>query len=50
VAERIVKMFRDKKRFGFIDNEDGGYVFVHHSAIYMTGFLSLAGGDRVSFE
>jgi len=45
-----VKWFSDKKGYGFIENEDGGDVFVHFSAIQMSGYKSLAEGDRVSFE
>ena len=45
-----VKWFNEKKGFGFIQQDDGGDVFVHHSAITMSGFRTLAEGDRVSFE
>jgi len=50
MAEGTVKWFSDKKGFGFIQQEDGNDLFVHHSAINMPGFKSLAEGDRVSFE
>ena len=46
----IVKWFNDRKGYGFIEQDDGGDIFVHHSDINMPGFKSLAEGDRVSFE
>ena len=46
----IVKWFNDKKGFGFIEQEDGPDLFVHHTAISATGFRTLNEGDQVSFE
>ena len=45
-----VKWFSDKKGYGFIQQEDGSDVFVHHSAIQMDGFKTLAKGEVVEFE
>ena len=46
----IVKWFNDKKGYGFIEQEEGPDVFVHHSGINATGFKSLKEGERVSFD
>jgi CspA family cold shock protein len=50
MARGIVKWFNDKKGFGFIEQENGTDVFVHHSGINATGFKSLKEGERVSFD
>ena len=51
MANGIVKWFNDKKGFGFIEQEEeGGDVFVHHTAINMPGFRTLSEGERVTFE
>jgi cold shock protein len=45
-----VKWFSDQKGFGFLEQEGGDDVFVHHSAIVSEGFRTLAEGDRVEFS
>ncbi len=50
MAEGIVKWFNSSKGYGFIEQEDGPDVFVHHSGINSTGFKSLNEGDRVTFD
>jgi len=50
MPEGTVKWFNDSKGFGFIQQDGGNDVFVHHTAIQGTGFKSLAEGDRVSFD
>ena len=45
-----VKWFNDQKGYGFIAQEGGKDVFVHHSAIQMEGFRTLAEGEEVTYE
>ena len=50
MAEGKVKWFNEKKGFGFIENDEGGDVFVHYSAIQGVGFRTLYQGQRIRFE
>lgn len=50
MAIGTVKWFNDKKGYGFIEQEDGPDVFVHHSGINSHGFRSLDEGANVDFE
>lgn len=46
----VVKWFSNRKCYGFIEQQEGDDIFVHHSSINMSGFRTLSEGDRVSFE
>ena len=50
MAKGTVKWFNEKKGYGFIEREDGGDIFVHHSAINMSGFKTLTEGDQVNVD
>jgi len=45
-----VKWFNNAKGYGFIERSTGDDVFVHHTAIQMSGFRTLTEGDKVSFN
>lgn len=45
-----VKWFSQEKGFGFLTQDNGPDVFVHHSAIEGSGFKTLHEGERVEFE
>ena len=45
-----VKWFNERKGYGFIGQESGDDVFVHHSAIQGEGFKTLYEGQEVEFE
>ena len=50
MANGTVKWFSDQKGYGFIEQEEGPDVFVHHSGINASGFKSLREGDQVTFD
>ena len=50
MSNGTVKWFNDRKGFGFIEQEEGQDVFVHHSGINASGFKSLSEGDKVTFD
>lgn len=45
----VVQWFSRAKGYGFIREDGGSDVFVHHSQIVGTGFRSLVTGERVRY-
>jgi len=50
MAEGTVKWFSDQKGYGFIQQDNGQDLFVHHTGINGSGFKSLQEAQRVRFE
>lgn len=50
MCKGTVKWFNESKGFGFIENDEGGDVFVHYSSIQGDGFKVLYENQRVTFE
>ena len=53
MAERVVgtvKWFNNSKGYGFLSQENGADVFVHHTAIQGEGFHTLTEGQKVEFS
>jgi len=50
LAEGTVKWFNDQKGYGFISQDNGPDVFVHHQSIKGEGFKTLSENDRVRFD
>ncbi|MHA6798159.1 cold-shock protein [Bounagaea algeriensis] len=50
MAVGTVKWFNSEKGYGFIAVEGESDVFVHYTAINMSGFRTLDEGDQVEFE
>ena len=50
MAVGIVKWFSSQKGYGFISQENGPDVFVHHSAFHGEGDKSLEDNQKVEFD
>ncbi len=50
MAQGTVKWFNDAKGFGFITEDGGRDVFVHHTEIQSDGYRTLEEGEKVQFE
>lgn len=50
MASGKVKWFDNKRGFGFITDDSGQELFVHHTSITGEGFKTLNDGELVIFE
>ncbi|MFT5432546.1 MAG: CspA family cold shock protein [Myxococcota bacterium] len=50
MANGTVKWFNDAKGYGFIEQPEGGEIFVHFSNIVGEGFRTLSEGEQVEYE
>ena len=50
MASGKIKWFDNKRGFGFIAQDSGQDVFVHHTSILGQGFKTLNQGDEVIFD
>jgi len=50
MAKGRVKWFNERKGYGFISQDSGKDVFVHHSAIKDSRFRTLEEGQAVEFD
>lgn len=50
MARGKVKWFNNQKGYGFIAQDSGKDVFVHHTAIKSDGYRTLEEGQEVEFE
>jgi len=50
MASGKIKWFDNKRGFGFIAQDSGQDVFVHHTSILGQGFKTLNEGDEVIFD
>ena len=50
MAEGQIKWYSEKKGYGFIETNEDGDLFVHHSNIKEFGYFGFQSGDLVTFE
>jgi CspA family cold shock protein len=50
VSKGTIQWFNYEKGYGFIDNDEGGIIFVHYSAFKDKDYYQLQEGQRVNFD